>query len=255
MTLPPSRFVITEKRARSWRRPLLWLLFWLISLAAAWHGGARLAWPDLPLPPPSDEQIEAASAHQATQQQLQQENETLQQRITTLERAAEVDREAARALQATLAERNEELAALRNDVAFYERLAGGGTQRQPLAVHSLHFQQAGTGGWRYVLTLTQNLKKAVVTKGSFTLAVEGMRNGKLHTLPWSELKQKQNAPARSFSFKYFQQIEGSIVLPQGFTPHRVHVSLKSDQGKIEQVVPWTDEAPPAQSSPSSQGAS
>src|SRR5262245_35474206 len=53
---------------------------------------------------------------------LQAEVDGLQQRVTTLSRSDQISREANRDLQGTLAERDEEIAGLRADVAFYERL-------------------------------------------------------------------------------------------------------------------------------------
>ena len=66
-------------------------------------------------------------------------------------------------------------------------------------------------------------------------AVEGVRNGKLERVKWDDLLQKPNAPAKPFSFRYFQQIEDSIMLPAGFTPQRVKVSLSGGQ---EQDFEW-----------------
>ena len=47
--------------------------------------------------------------------------------------------------------------------------------------------------------------------------------------------KKKNAPAKAFSFRYFQQIDDSIMLPPGFTPQRVKVSLSGGQ---EQDFEW-----------------
>lgn len=218
-------------------RRLLWglsVLLWLTSVGAAYWFGAYLADPEAAQLRVQLDSVETQHA-KATERITR-----LSQKVATLERSEQVQRDAARALQNSLTERDAELAALRNDVAFFERLAGGGTERQPLAVHSLSFEPVGDGGWRYLLTLTQNLKKAVISKGSFTLRVEGTQQGKLRTLEWAELMQVPDAEARSFTFKYFQQIEGSFTLPADFIPHRVLVNIHSDQGRTEQIVPWPD---------------
>src|SRR5690606_23774844 len=47
--------------------------------------------------------------------------EALEQQVATLTRSDQISREANRDLQGTLAERDEEISALRADVAFYER--------------------------------------------------------------------------------------------------------------------------------------
>lgn len=235
---PRPRLIVTEHRPL--RRGLLVavLALWAVSIGAAFWFGGRLAAPE------SGELRERLAGIEAEYAKTTQRAERLRQKVATLERSEQVGRDATRALQATLAERDAELATLRNDVAFFERLAGGGVQRQPLAVHSLTFEPVGDGGWRYLLTLTQNLKKAAVSKGEFTLRVEGTQGGKLRTLDWAELVQTPDAKAQPFSFKYFQQIEGSVALPADFVPHRVRVNIRSDQGQTEQVVPWPAPATP-----------
>lgn len=228
------RLVITENRPGQGRRTLLVALFWLASLAAAWWASAHLASPDAGALRNALDTLE--SEHDKALQRI----DRLTQKVATLERSSQVERDATRTLQDSLAERDAELAALRNDVAFFERLAGNTAQRQPLAVHSLSLEPLGDGGWRYLLILTQNLKKSAISKGSFTLQVEGSQGGALRTLEWADLVQKPDAEAQPFSFKYFQQIEGSIALPTDFLPHRVRVRVRSDQGQTEQVVPWPD---------------
>jgi hypothetical protein len=224
--------MIVPHRPRA--RALLGLLAigWIGSLWLAWDLTRRYAVPDL-------QQTESALAQARTElAELQDRVERLRQRNAVARRSDEVSRAANQALQETLAERDEEIAALRADVGFYERLVGGSAQRQGLAVHSLSLTPAGDGAWRYTLTLTQNLKKASVSKGDITLRVDGVKEGKLSTLAWADLVQSSEAAPQPFSFRYFQQLEGSVMLPPGFTPHRVRVQLKSDGRQSEQVFPW-----------------
>lgn len=224
--------MIVPHRPRARALLVLLAIGWIGSLWLAWDLTRRHAVPDL-------QQTEAALAQARTQlSELQDRVERLRQRNAVARRSDEVSRAANQALQETLAERDEEIAALRADVGFYERLVGGSAQRQGLAVHSLSLTPAGDGAWRYTLTLTQNLKKASVSKGDITLRVDGVREGKLSTLAWADLVQSSEATPQPFSFRYFQQLEGSVMLPPGFTPHRVRVQLKSDGRQSEQVFPW-----------------
>src|SRR5690606_39567142 len=59
---------------------------------------------------------------------------------------------------------------------------GNSGQRQGLTVHSLNMDPGAGGAWNYTLTLTQNLKKAKVSKGEVTLRIDGVRAGKLDSL-------------------------------------------------------------------------
>lgn len=231
---PRSRLVVTEHRP--YRRIVIGAMMVLVTglIALAFWLGGYLAVPEAASLRDRVHTLEADKL--VADQRLGQ----LNQRVATLERSEQVERDASKALQATLAERDTELARLRTDVAFYERIAGGDTQRQPLAVHSLVFEPLDDGSWRYLLTLTQNLKRAALSKGQYSLRVEGVQDGTLRTLTWSDLVQTPEAAPGEFSFKYFQQIEGSLMLPKDFVPHRVRVNIHSDQGQSEQVLPWSE---------------
>jgi hypothetical protein len=231
---PASRFVIVQRRPRTRVLVVAFVLLWLLSLWAVWALTLRFSAPDLDQ---LNADLASLRAHSA---ELEGRVERLRQKNITVGRSDEVSRNANHDLQETLAARDKELADLRNDVAFYERLVGGSAQRQGLTVHSLALRPGDDGSWRYTLTLTQNLKKATVSKGEVTLRVEGVQDGKLSSLAWDDLMQAPQAKPQGFSFKYFQQLEGSLMLPDGFTPHRVRVSLRSDSGQTERVFPWQD---------------
>ena len=96
----------------------------------------------------------------------------LEQRVTTLARSDQISRDANRDLQGTLAERDEEIAGLHADVAFYERFVGSTAQRRGLNVHELQVQPQAAGALHFTATLTQNLNRGAVNKGRLTLAVE-----------------------------------------------------------------------------------
>ncbi|MCW5582242.1 MAG: hypothetical protein KIS72_12955, partial [Luteimonas sp.] len=144
----------------------------------------------------------------------------LEQRVATLTRSDQISRDANRDLQGTLAERDEEISALRADVAFYERFVGSTAQRRGLAVHELALRPQAGDAWHYTATLTQNLNRGAVSSGQLTLSIEGTQGGKLRRLGWADLRQQPGAPGVEYSFKYFQQVEGDIMLPPGFQPLR-----------------------------------
>lgn len=172
-------------------------------------------------------------------QAQQKKIDTLEQRIATLSRSDQISRDANGDLQSTLAERDEEIAALRADVAFYERFVGATAQRRGLSVHELKLQAQTDQAWRFTATLTQNLNRGAVNAGRLQLSVEGTRGGKLQRLAWSELRQQTGEPGVAYSFKYFQQVEGDLVLPADFKPVRVIARLLPQSGAtVEQSFTW-----------------
>jgi hypothetical protein len=209
---------------------IVMLLLWAGSLALVWWWSAHLASPRLAT-------IETENSHlQAQARQLAD----LQQRAATLKRSDDISRAANQELQSSLAERDEEVSALRADVAFYERLVGTSGQRRGLTVHSVKMERDANGSWHYTATLTQNLNRGKISQGDLTLQIEGARAGKLQALMWSDLLQKPNAVPQPFQFRYFQKLDGSVMLPPGFTPHLVRVYLRSEGTTIQQAFPWAD---------------
>lgn len=229
---PPRRFVVVSARPRLRLLAGGLAALWLASLAVAWFWATRTAAPELASTREALSELSALAGGQ------EGEIEQLRQRVATLTRSDQVSRMANEELQQTLAEREEEISQLRADVAFYERLVGATGQRKGLSVHGVRMSPEAEGAWRYSVTLTQNLSRGKISKGGLTLEIDGVRDGKLASLGWQELLQREDAPAQAFSFRYFQQIEGSLMLPEGFVPNRVRVSLRADGRTTEQAFPW-----------------
>lgn len=202
-----------------------------VFLAALAFGGWGLWTVFAPRPGDARAQLSAQAARIAA----------LQQQATTLARSDQVSREANRDLQGTLAERDEEIAGLRADVAFYERFVGSTAQRHGLAVHQLHMEGQPGGAWHFVATLTQNVNRGAVNDGRLTLALEGSRGGRMEKLQWQALRQQADAPGIDYSFKYFQQVQGDVMVPAGLQPVRVVVRLAPARGEpVEQSFTWAE---------------
>lgn len=167
--------------------------------------------------------------------------EALARQVSMLTRSDQVSRGANTRLQSLLAEREEEMAGLRADVAFYERLVGATSQRRGLSVHALRMSAQPGGAWHFNAVLTQNLNRGSVSAGRLTLAIEGSQGGRLQRLEWPVLRQSPTAPGVEYSFRYFQEVEGDVFLPPGFTPVRVTARLQPQRGAaVEHSVTWAE---------------
>ncbi len=223
LRLPPL------SRGKRWLLILI-VMLWVGSVALTWWLAARWAAPHM-----------FRLAAENTQLHVQaRQLDDLQQRVTTLKRSDDVSRAANQELQSSLSERDEEVSALRADVSFYERLVGTSGQRRGLSVHSVKMDRNANGTWHFSTTLTQNLNRGKISQGDLSLQIEGAVGGKLQTLQWTDLMQKPDAAALPFQFRYFEKVEGSVMLPAGFTPHRVRVNLRSEGTTIQQAFPWAD---------------
>lgn len=194
------------------------------------------------VPAPGDLRGELSRAQDQVEE-LRTQLAAEQQRTATLSRSDQISRDANRELQGALAVRDEEIAGLRADVAFYERLVGSTAQRRGLSVHAIRMQPQSERAWHFSVTLTRNLDREVVSAGNVTLSIEGSLDGSLQTLEWEDLRQQPGAPGVDFSFRYFQQVRGDVFLPEGFEPVRVNVQLDPESGaEVEQSFTWAEAA-------------
>lgn len=156
---------------------------------------------------------------------LAERNERNQARLAVLERETEVVREANRMLREEESGRQAEINRLRAELDFYSRLAGTGGERTGLAVYQVELTRTESPlVFRFILTLTQNIRRASIVSGKANLDVEGTLQDRPVTIYWSQLTEGM-AIDNAFRFKYFQQLEGYLTLPEFFSPTRLVVSL------------------------------
>lgn len=166
---------------------------------------------------------------------------SVQQEIATLKQSDSISRQAMLELQNTLTERDEQIAALRADLDFYERFVSPEQQRRGISVHAAYLQPQAVNIWRIELTLTQGRDQAAASRGKVTLLVEGSRDGQLTRLDWDSLRQRDDAPGIDYGLRYLQRVEGEFALPEGFVPTRLIVRLQPQQGKpVETTFSWKD---------------
>lgn len=177
--------------------------------------------------------------------------ETSAVRQKMAERQVEVLRQANNLLRQEESNRQAEMQRLQGEVDFYQRLAGTSGSQEGLAVYELELQTtASSQVYRFVLTLTQNLRRSAIVSGTASVELEGTRQDQPLTLKWKDLSSADtNRP--EFRFKYFQQLDGYLTLPEDFQPERIRVSLKAKGSKqtLARDFSWADLMQPAISAP------
>lgn len=157
----------------------------------------------------------------------------LRERLAVAERSGQVDRQAHDELRQTLAGLNGEILQLREELAFYRGIVSPSDARRGVRIHDLEIDGVGEA-WRYRLMLIQAMQHDRQAQGSATLTVFGTAAG----VPTSFEVNSENA---AYDFRYFQALDGDILLPQGFTPARIEVVLQPRSERetaIQQTFEW-----------------
>lgn len=225
--LPPPVLIVRPHRPpRRWRRVLAFAIVWSASIA----GVVLLL------------QHFGELSGQTALAQARNDHAELLKQLVVAQRGEQIARAAGAELQQNLRDRQEEIAGLRADLAFYSRLTDGHVRPEGLSVHGVHLKPgAAAHVYNFTVTLTQTLKSGEISNGHMRLSVSGVRGGKLITLGWSDVAPNQDGAGLPFSFKYFQQVAGTLMLPDDFTPNRVHVEAGAgDAGRVEQEFAWND---------------
>lgn len=165
------------------------------------------------------------------------------QELIGLKQSATVDREAYGTVERDLREQQDEIAALRKEIEFYRAMVNVGDQSRGLRVQS--FQIRGNEGFpefSYRLILTQYMNGNRYVDGQIEMQIEGVVADKPLTIASDRLALSQASISR-FHFKYFQELTGSMVLPEKFLPARILVRAKLE-GKqrevVERTFPWEE---------------
>ena len=168
-----------------------------------------------------------ASAHRQLQRNaraIARNNDELRKQLTVLTREQQVERIAYGEINERLRSLQSTVHSLKEEVAFYRGIVVSdgekGIQVQSLAVDP----DGREHGYRYQLVLTRGGKSDKVAVGSVSLSVSGEHEGKPRRLSFPDLSVP-SADALEFSFKYFQRLQGHMILPAGFVPRRVYVRV------------------------------
>ncbi len=154
--------------------------------------------------------------------------ERLQARQAVLEQESEVMRRANRLLREHESERQAELGRLQSELDFYSRLSGTSGTQAGLDIYRAEIIPTESDRvFQFVLTLTQNIRRAAIISGRARLDIEGILEDRPVTLHWTQLSDGETAEP-AFRFKYFQQLEGYLTLPDGFGPTRLLVTLEAN---------------------------
>ena len=163
---------------------------------------------------------------QAEIKKLHQEKRHLADQLAVLERASQIDRQASLEVRQGHGDLQEQLAGLREELAFYQGIMSPGDVEPGIRVQKLRWEPVSAeGGFRYDLTLVQVKRNDQLVRGVVHLSLEGELDGHPVTLTLDELTEPAVA-SLAFRFRYFQHFEGEVRIPNRFRPRIVHLRVE-----------------------------
>jgi len=161
---------------------------------------------------------------------LEAENEKQRSQLAATEVARRVDREGYKQVERSLGDMQSQIARLNQDLSFYRGLV------QPDSVIHVKVQQmqivpeTAPGQYHLKFVLMQTGKPDKVVAGNAAITIDGLLQGKPSSLSFGQVAPNRRV-SLSYSFRYFQDYDEPILLPQGFEPTRVGVEIHSSKDR------------------------
>ncbi len=188
--------------------------------------------------------VDAANERAALEQHiddLNDEIEELEQEVALLETHREIDREAYREVEASLIKLQAKIQEQQDAIAFYRGIVSPADGKPGLRVQDLKLTRGSAEReFNLRLVLVQAMKHDRKVSGDVALTIEGSEGGEAKSYALTDLLPPDADTAWPFSFRYFQDFDRQLVLPDGFTPERIHVEVRRTRSisSIEESFAW-----------------
>ncbi len=183
--------------------------------------------------------LSAASERQVFEDrigELEAEIIALNEQKALLETHREIDREAYTQVEASLTELQAKIQEQQDAISFYRGIVSPADGNAGLRVQDFRLSRNGSEREFSVrLVLVQAMKHDRKVTGDVVLRVAGFENGEEKSYTYSDLKPEDADTKWVFSFRYFQDFDRELILPDGFTPERITVAVESRTRSISSI--------------------
>lgn len=205
---------------------LLFLLLAVLVLVATYYYAQHQTSSELLAP-------DEAKSLRSQLERLNQEVSESKRELAKYQLNAEVDRQAGEEMRKRILELREEKAALQRDIEVY-RILTSKKSTNPMGISFGIFSVTALpdNKHQFKLVVQKLAENEEDFAGQLRIDVIGQRDGKetvlsLHTLAVNKAGAEVLPESIPLNFKFFQNVETEIVLPDGFVPDRIDLTVKS----------------------------
>ena len=178
---------------------------------------------------------------------LQKDKEAIEQQLANAKMAADVDRGSVSNVQQEVKSYQDKIAELTEEIGFYKGLMSPSERERGLSVRGLDiYKTSFADTFQYKLVLQQTALKHQLLRGSVRVVIigqvlneQGVSVARRYALAdLSEEVKEVDIPLR---FKYFQNIEGELTLPEDFNVQKIELVARASSPKkvqIEKTYDW-----------------
>ena len=183
--------------------------------------------------------VDAARDREAYEEHIQRLDEEiveLEQDVALLETHREIDRAAYEEVESSLMSLQAKIQEQRDAIAFYRGIVSPADGKSGLRVQDLTLTRGkAEREFNLRLVLVQAMKHDRKVSGDVNLSVQGSQDGVDTVYTLKQLVPADADQGWAFSFRYFQDFDRQLVLPDGFTPERIRVEVRSKTRSIKSI--------------------
>lgn len=159
----------------------------------------------------------------------------VEQKAANAEMASEIDRNSMEQLRQEILQSEEQIQMLGQQISFYQSLMDPSPQQRGVYLESLDIKPATSQGeYQYNIIVAQRSSNHQRVSGYVNLQLIGAGEDEVsQIISLAELTEDQDT--LPLGFKFFQQLDGNIRLPEGFIPARVRVVVQINGDNVPSV--------------------
>ena len=183
--------------------------------------------------------VDAAKERQTYENRIMDLEEhiiALKDEVTLLETHRDIDREAYKDVETSLTTLQAKIQEQADAIAFYRGIVSPADGTAGLRVQDLKLTRGQTERTYNVrLVLVQSLQHDRKVSGDVTLSIDGDEGGSAISYSYTQLLPEESSASWPFSFRYFQDFDREIILPDGFTPEKITIEVRSKTRSIASI--------------------
>jgi hypothetical protein len=169
---------------------------------------------------------------------MKRDLETARTTAAERNRQLQIEKAAQGELARSVAQLQDENAALKEDLGFLRNIMSSGATPEGLGLSNLKIERDGKATeFRYRMLLTQGGQRKQDFKGKVQVVAHVAKDGNMSTVTFPDPAAGESAG--SFEFRFYQKIEGRFVIPDGTTLKSADVrvlALPGGQVKLSRTI-------------------
>jgi len=226
----PQMMLVSQRQTPLWKRLLMSsLILFLVAggfFIAGYYQGIREKIHVL------DERAEL----RLETEQLKQDVSQLQEQAAIHKHGSELERQASERVRKENISLQNRVSELEEAVSFYKGIMAPRKNDKGLRIERLELSSTvNKRRFKYKVVMTQVADNSSYISGSVSLNLVGVRQGVKESIPFEQLSQEQSSSGIPFKFRYFQNVDGEIVVPDEFVPEQIEVIAQSKGRKATRL--------------------